>query len=108
MKNRPSLFEIKPSNEHDQNVLRRVNQLLETKRSQERRKFWSWILIPASAVASLILAIKLVQKSETETANEDLILVSDLKDETEFEILAELEILEDMEELEAWDESSDT
>jgi hypothetical protein len=108
MKNKPAFFDVNPSLEHDQNVLQRAELLLQKKRAEKRRQFWSWIVLPASAVASLLIAVRVAQNWGAESAREDLILVSELQDEADFDILAELDILEDMDELEAWDESGDT
>ncbi|MFN8846798.1 MAG: hypothetical protein ACK5V3_13070 [Bdellovibrionales bacterium] len=108
MKNKTSFFDVEPSSEHDENILQRADILLQKKRAEKRRQFWTWIVLPASAVASLFIALRVGQNWGTESARQDLILVSELQDEADFDILAELDILEDMDELEAWDESSDT
>jgi hypothetical protein len=108
MKNKSSFFDLKTSNEHDENVLKKASLALNEKRIQERRKLWSWILIPTTAIAGLILALRVGNNWGVETAREDIILFADLENEVDLEILADLEILEEIDDLEAWDESSDT
>lgn len=110
MKNKSPLFEIDTSSKHDEGVFKRTQEILSKRKSEARRKFLTWLTVPALATASAALYIRTQKESDSESAASDMAALLDIEDETEVELdmIAELEVLEELEDLEDWDESIDT
>lgn len=107
MKNRKSLFERNPSENHVARVKSAVEDLLKIKRQAERRKWFAWMLVPAFAsVAGISLWKKSTELSDPLIAEQQLLL--EIENDSDLDVVADLEILEDLEMLEEWDGIDET
>lgn len=108
MSNPKDFFNIETNQEYDQQVHRKVLTALDVNKKAHSKKWWAWLMIPATAVASVLFYLRLKDQNGELGQKLDIAYLLEIDPGTEFEMISDIDVLEELEILEEWDESSDT